>query len=391
LEATIVTTDLPGTNRGRSARVGAQGQRIYRPELDVLRFTAFLAVLLHHSLPHTATGVLKSHSLLGRLVPTIQQAMGFGLCLFFFLSSYLITSLLEVEKARTGSVHLKKFYVRRILRIWPLYLCFLGVNYLIGLRWKAFEIEPLRLLAMVLLAGNWFSLRFGMGSSDAIPHLWSISVEEQFYLIWPSLSRALGSRWILVICQAICFVSLATIWMLAAFGSSSLAIWLNSLPQTVFFSSGAFLALRIGMRQQRKSLIRGTLAVAGGLFLWIGTASFSPVTDRVSEVIPWRITLGYALVATGCACLLWGFLHLPDKLFPKPLLYLGRISYGLYVFHPFVGVALREINLPARNIPQLPGTHLLITVAPAALSYEFLERPFLKLKNRFELIHTRIA
>ena len=368
-------------------------QRIYRPELDLLRFLAFLAVFLHHTLPVNTTGALMRYRFLV-VLPAIQEMLGFGLCLFFFLSSYLITCLLEVEKARTGSIHLKKFYIRRILRIWPLYFAFLGAMYLLGLRWAPAAIEPGRLAALSLLAGNWFSIYFGMGSM-VISHLWSISVEEQFYLVWPSVSRLLQVRQLFAVCWTICLVCLGATWVLGARGDSSLAIWLNSIVQSLFFASGGLLALTIGIRRQTKSPLRAALAGGAGLSLWFAAARFSGITDRVHAIVPWRGTLGYAMVAAGCALLLWGFLHLPDWLLPAPLVYLGRISYGLYVFHALVLAAARALGfrdaVTLRTAATVLIVKFLITIVIAALAYEFFEKPFLRLKTRFELIHTRPA
>src|SRR3981081_108514 len=96
-------------------------ERYYRPELDVLRFFAFLSVFLFHGLPSV---VVANHTGWSRRAATIaadfKSAGRFGVCLFFVLSSFLITELLMRERCSTGTVHIKAFYVRRILRIWPL-------------------------------------------------------------------------------------------------------------------------------------------------------------------------------------------------------------------------------------------------------------------------------
>jgi peptidoglycan/LPS O-acetylase OafA/YrhL len=105
------------------------GTHFYRPELDVLRFFAFFAVFLTHSLTHSADtwvsyGLPRS---LGMLLAAVAGAGAFGVSLFFMLSAYLITTLLLGEKQTTNDVHLRSFYFRRILRIWPLYFFMLAV------------------------------------------------------------------------------------------------------------------------------------------------------------------------------------------------------------------------------------------------------------------------
>lgn len=386
---------VAGPLRAAPSRTSESQRAIYRPELDVLRFVAFLCVFLHHTLNVSAAGALMQNPFLGKVLPILQQMFGFGLPLFFFLSSYLITSLLEIEKRRTGTVHLGKFYIRRILRIWPLYFLYLGFAYLLGLVWKHVEIEPTRLLAMVLLSANWYSIFRGLGSSYMVVPLWSISVEEQFYLFWPTLARKFSIRTLRRFCCLLCLLSVAFTWLLGSRGISSTSIWLNSAVQTLFFASGALLALRIGIEQKVKSALHACIAISAGLVLWFVASSFSGITDRVHTPVAWRIALGYAVVAVGCALLLWGFLRLPHWTLPGPLVYFGRISYGLYVYHGFVIECSHTFFEPTIQSLRIPGgllaVQLLVTVIIASISYRFLEKPFLKLKTSFEFVRTRAA
>ncbi len=158
--------------------------RYYRPELDVLRFFAFLSVYLFHVLPRVEaanhTGWLRSAAW---LAANFRLAGSFGVCLFFVLSSFLITELLLRERRQTGTVHVKAFYVRRILRIWPLYFFFLFFGALLGHFVADWHMEAPRLLAFLLLLGNWYVAVFGQTLNPIAP-LWSISIEEQFYLTW---------------------------------------------------------------------------------------------------------------------------------------------------------------------------------------------------------------
>src|SRR5205085_1151346 len=103
---------------------------------------------------------------------------------FFVLSAFLITELLLQEKQQFGKIHLKAFYVRRILRIWPLYFTAIAIGLLVS----HFVVEqelPLRYVAgFLLLCGNWVISATGFPHSVMGP-LWSVSFEEQFYLLWP--------------------------------------------------------------------------------------------------------------------------------------------------------------------------------------------------------------
>ncbi len=372
---------------------GTSGGRIYRPELDALRFFAFFCVYLHHTMnPGFKGGIMQRFPVISSWYPLLQQSFGFGLCLFFFLSSYLITSLLRIELARTGTVDLRKFYVRRILRIWPLYLVFLLAISALGIWWPEVRVEPWRLVALLLLSGNWYSIVAGH-SVAAVVHLWSISVEEQFYLVWPSISRRFSVKTLYLLCAALCLFALLGTWLLFARGNSALNVWLNSIPQSLFFASGALLSLAVGMRAQKPSLAISTLCVSAGLAVWVVAEKIGGLTDHFAPPrAPLPGAFGYALAALGCALILWGFLHLPSYLLIAPLLYLGRISYGLYVYHELFLVCTRvtwgkHFHTPGTAIL----TAMMLTIAASALSYQFLEKPFLKLKSRFELIHTRVA
>src|SRR5579862_6648256 len=170
-------------------------QRFYCPELDALRFCAFLAVYLCHSIPNgSVSAAWQPGSNLGiRLLAAIKDAGNFGVCLFFMLSAFLITELLRRELHAYGRIHVRAFYLRRVLRIWPLYFGVTIAYALAGKYFPAMRIEPGRVLAYFLLAGNWY-IALHPWIQTPLRSLWSISVEEQFYLVWPLLARHGGMR-----------------------------------------------------------------------------------------------------------------------------------------------------------------------------------------------------
>jgi peptidoglycan/LPS O-acetylase OafA/YrhL len=142
----------------------------YRPELDVLRFFAFFSVFVCHlapvpipaSAPATKVKLLYTYAL-------IRESGAFGMCIFFLLSAYLITELLIRERISTGSIHLGAFYIRRILRIWPLYFGAVFAGYFVGLLLSQFHLRPMWVAAFLLLAGNWYTVRNGYGPSIVDP------------------------------------------------------------------------------------------------------------------------------------------------------------------------------------------------------------------------------
>src|SRR5688572_30035228 len=128
-------TNSSSSQQTSNARVEPYQRKtgFYRPELDVLRFSAFLAVFIHHALPRDASLYVASGipEFVAQLLLTAKEAGAFGLDLFFTLSSYLITDLLMRDWVDCGRVSLRNFYMRRALRIWPLYFVFLAATVLI--------------------------------------------------------------------------------------------------------------------------------------------------------------------------------------------------------------------------------------------------------------------
>ena len=179
-------------------------ERFYLPELDVLRFFAFFAVFVSHM----ALYAFYSNSALGAL----GSGGAFGVDLFFTLSGYLLTSLLLRERGKTGDIDVKAFYVRRGLRIWPLYYFFLVLCFLLTLIPESFIAAPLYpgdLFVPMPLKSYFFMAIFLFNFNIAgsmltnpsafMTQLWSISVEEQFYLFWPWIARFVPRRRIVVV------------------------------------------------------------------------------------------------------------------------------------------------------------------------------------------------
>src|SRR5690242_17975169 len=192
----------------------ARAERFYRPELDALRFFAFLGVFIFHAAPRTmdfyaAAGL---PAWLSRLLISTFGAGAYGVDLFFALSAYLITGLLLRERAATGALDLRGFYVRRILRIWPLYLAFVAFAAVMAVAIPEQHL-PLRYVAgFCLLSGNWVYVFYGLPASFAIP-LWTVSIEEQFYLAWPLALRKSSVRAMTVV--AITLLVVGNIWRFA--------------------------------------------------------------------------------------------------------------------------------------------------------------------------------
>jgi peptidoglycan/LPS O-acetylase OafA/YrhL len=213
--------------------------RFYRPELDCLRFVAFLLVFSCHSL-HGFTKL----SVAGAFLQHMAAGGAFGVDLFFILSAYLITELLRREKHLTGRVDVRAFYMRRILRIWPLYFAFLTFWFLVR-RFTPTTFPLSAFMAFVLFSGNWYMVRAEVRSPFVSPvdPLWSVSVEEQFYLAWPLIVRFASRAELIVSAICLCIVSLIAQFVLLRAGVPHIAIWVNSLVHTGAIGVGVLSAV----------------------------------------------------------------------------------------------------------------------------------------------------
>jgi peptidoglycan/LPS O-acetylase OafA/YrhL len=358
-------------------------KRYYRPELDALRFFAFACVLFHH-LPFPHTGVWR-----------LKPAGAGGMYLFFMLSSYLIVSILLREKETFGSVSWKAFALRRILRIWPLYFFVLFGTYFLGHYLPLYRVATHELFAFSFLLGNVYIAMHGLPVSPIGP-LWSLSVEEQFYLGVPVVTSLGGRRTLAGVCLAVLVLAyVALAWLGHRGVAAEPGVWVNSFVQFQFFAVGGLIALRFHNVRFDLPLGFRCLIGLGGIALWlVGAINFRLTSPQPST--PMQLLVGYFLVMIGTTLIFLSVLDLGRPI-PAPIRYLGKISYGLYLFHMFA-VFIVFYPHPYWS-PQLvwhhPFTAIVLTfalsVGMASLSYHFFERPILKFKERFETIHTRPA
>jgi peptidoglycan/LPS O-acetylase OafA/YrhL len=333
----------------------------HRPELDVLRFAAFSLVFLHHALAHESAGYSDVPRIVAQVLAAIGRAGALGVDLFFALSAYLITELLLREKDATGRIDVRAFYARRILRIWPLYFVVLLILApLMGAIYPD-EVTPRSYLAaFLLLAGNWACAVWGYPTSS-FALLWSVSIEEQFYLVWPWLIRANHNR---IRSVAFAMLALATVTrlILAANGTLHPGVWCNTLARLDPIAGGALLAFSLRGKTPKSNIF----LLAAGLLGLLATGG-TGMHDG------WASLLSYPLAAASAVAVLYGTLGL--GLDNAMFVWLGKVSYGLYVFH-----------VAALRVAPNAIAGLALTIAAAAISYRLLETPFLRLKERFAKI-----
>jgi peptidoglycan/LPS O-acetylase OafA/YrhL len=372
--------------------------RFYRPELDALRFLAFFSVYLCHSIPAAIQSVHNAE-----WIVAMRDMGNFGVCLFFLLSAFLITELLQREYRAFSSIDIKAFYARRALRIWPLYFA-ITFLYILGSRFfPALRMEAGRIIAYFFFAGNWYIALHPLIQTP-LRAFWSISVEEQFYLAWPWLMKY-NSRFLKATTLGLVAISMCSIYMLSIQQPYAyVTVWVNSLTQLLFLAFGALLAIICKHRIPRiNSLVRGAMFFAGFVLWWLAASVMHIKRPGIHP--PYLLCTGYLLVAFGCALEFLALLGISARRIPSWTIYLGKISFGLYLWHETAFLLVDEAQAHGRKL--LPGgaswitQHLAqtllcnktlafaVTVALAALSYRFFETPFLRLKQRITVIESR--
>ena len=361
-------------------------------QLDALRAFAVLSVLFAHFVSHPP-----------RFLAIFPWA-ALGVQLFFVLSGFLITGILldsrrEVEAGAGRFWMLRQFYIRRFLRIIPLYYAMVLVGWMMKL--PGFT-ETLGWNLAYLT--NYYIVR-NAGWVGAASHLWTLSIEEQFYLVWPWIVLFLPNRWLLPTFVGVGIFAIAyRVMIIGSFGP-----WMGAAPVTSFdwrnlllfpnltsFGAGALLALAQRRDKAGDPLLRRILCAG----LWLGIplavlavgSGFSPgsIADRLGLLNLAMPLLFMPLIYRAAE----GFTGITGILLTRqPLLYLGKISYGIYMFHLplwwLIG-AFKWLNRLPRFIPH-SAVFFVVTVGIAAISWHFFECPINRLKRFFPYRDTRLG
>jgi len=348
----------------------------YEPALDGVRAVAVLFVMAGHL--------------------NLAYAGGLGVDIFFVLSGYLITAILVVEFAVNARIDLKKFYARRALRILPaVILLLLVLNVFAAITESRGQAETLRWdsLGALFYIANW--LRAFGRDLGILGHLWSLSIEEQFYLLWPvTLAFLLSRKWranqiLLAIGCLVVAVNLDRIFLYRGIESFN-RIYNGLDTRADALLVGCALAL-LSDRIVGNFVLRA-LGVIGAVF--IGYVLFFAYPVSASLQVPFGLTIGGTLFALGAAFFLAAIHSNPRAILVRwlglpPLVWTGRISYGLYLWH-FPLFTVVGAGFPALPPMQSGTLKVLATFCCATLSYYLLERPCLNLKRRFSIVKTSV-
>lgn len=376
-----------------------QGRTVYFENLDVLRALAFGAVFLFHVygyLPYVPASAAE-----GFILDRFVREGHLGVNLFFVISGFLISYLLFTEKEQFGRIRIGYFYMRRVLRIWPLYMAVLLLSFIIlplatG-RWNTSDLSS---------HGPWYLLFLnnfdrivtgftGIGN-DSLGVMWSIAVEEQFYLLWPLLLSLFHRRYYPLLLGLIIVVSLV---YRACVVHDDTRLYLHTASVMSDLAVGGLLAysavyqtsLLRWLQNCPRYVIVAVYVILFAAICWFREWSALNVTLLVSERL--LLSLGFAFVIGEQCFAQNSFVKLGRW---KSLSRVGLISYGLYCLHLFLIVVAQKLNqaLHLQTLsPLLFYTELLLVLAGSllvsALSYRYFEQPVLKLKARYMTLTTK--
>lgn len=370
----------------RESAVSHEKRMPHIQALDGVRGLAITLVLLFHLL---SSNNEPTHSWLIDMALKLRNAGWVGVDLFFVLSGFLITGILFDSLG--DKKYFRNFYARRTLRIFPLYYAVLAVLFLLFLpAWESGR-KLYLLLAYLQNTPLWWHAPTAKAIDDVTNHLWSLAAEEQFYLVWPVLVVLVRDRRKLIwIALSLALMAPIIRTVLLAHGATFEATYKMTICRCDSLLAGAWLALAI--RGSRRQTI---LRMAGPFFC---------LSVFLCLVIAWRSGLffwgnnlainryGYSLLAVAGTSLIALTLR-PGSwtaavMNISPLRWMGRYSYGIYIFHQMVGVVYisflyQHIHSKMVLHAAIPICNLMLTLPLAWLSFRFYEQPFLRLKRYF--------
>lgn len=366
--------------------------KIFFPNLDGLRFIAFFAVFFHHTLlPAVVDPTRSSH--LFRFLNAQKQNGALGVNLFFVLSGFLITYLLINEKDRLGRINIPNFYMRRVLRIWPLYFLVVGIGFFLFPYVKHYlgqaVNETATLPYYVLFISNFQQITNGFADSIVLNVLWSVGIEEQFYIIWPLLLSIIPQKHFL---KAMAALILVTVVFRSFHAGDFKTIHLHTLSVFSDLVIGGIVAWLAYYRQWFRTFLEGLsrrtillVYIAGFVVILFDYLLFTTPAGIVAERFVFALFFAF-IIAEQNFCSNSFYKMSNNRWLSK----WGNYTYGLYCLHTvaiIISHIISEKILHLQNEWALMGFDyamgLPLSLLMAYLSYTYFESPFLRLKNKF--------
>ncbi|RYY51197.1 MAG: acyltransferase [Chitinophagaceae bacterium] len=367
--------------------------KTYFDNLDGLRFFCFLSVFLFHSF-HTEIPSVKESTVF-QLVKHDLFGNGFlGVNFFFVLSGFLITYLLIKEKLRNGRIHIVNFWIRRVLRIWPLYFACVFYGFVIFPYTKimagARPDETANIWYYLGFISNFDYINKGLPDSPGLGVLWSVAIEEQFYLVWPVILSLFAVKrfWIplvAILAGSLLFRALNDVYKLHEMHT------LSCIGDMALGGLGAWLILQKNWFAQQIRTVPRTVIVlmyAAFVFVFLFRDEFllSNYWLRVFERLFISSIMLFIILEQ---CYAEHSFYKMGKF--KTVSRLGLVTYGLYCLH-FILISLlvglsKKLGTNGSTwqvVLMEPAASLVITVIVSFISFRYFEAPFLKLKERFD-------
>lgn len=364
--------------------MNSRSQKTYYPNLNGLRFMAFLLVFLSHCFITCNKSQYVSGSLhfAKKYLNTGLQGVDF----FFVLSGFLISLILFREKETSRDINLIYFLFRRVLRIWPLYFLVYFVGLIAENLWEIQQLpNPVYFFTFTL---NFYLSHNGNNFLFFLVFLWTVAIEEQFYVIQGIIIKYFKKYFVYIWSfMLICSLAFRSYYI----NNNNFMVY-HSISVAGNFAVGALLAY--GMYYNKiyyRLIINATKfnAMVVYILLFLNlifhTVIYQNNVSTVFEKLISSMLFGFVIIHQ-CEGINKPFQASGTRL----VNYLGKISYGLYIYHGIIISIFIYLILPAEaqcnnlfTVYSLPLLILIITISTAAISYHYFEEPFIKLKDKF--------
>ncbi len=380
--------------------------KVYFPSLNGLRFIAAFVVIIHHLEQIKLFFGLPSLFFKWHFIKIVGEL---GVTLFFTLSGFLITYLLLAEKERFKTVFVKEFYIRRVLRIWPLYylIIILGLFILPHIYFFKIPVYTEGVQYRFSIKAFFYLILFPNVVSNLYTYMpfiaqtWSIGIEEQFYLIWPWIVKKTNNYWQVLLAIIILLFLITNILSFFADHSTDLS-QATTRVKIVSFAYRYMVMLRIGCM---------AIGGMGAYYLYtLNMRILRPIYSPYTQLITITIVIEMMLFGVEIPfinhefySLLFIIIILNLAANPKSLInlenkildYLGKISYSIYMWHNIA--IIFGLHLARKVNPQLDNifsntiyyiTTFIVTFILSAISYELFEKRFLRFKHLFAKVQS---